>query len=90
MADYPYIERNVVFSRDVLKQWELQQVYPEDRFQLGVARAVSENVAHQNSIRVIHESEADRLTGICERTEANGRAEIIELGSRFWLNSTPR
>ena len=26
------IERLVVFSRDELKQWELQQLYPEDRF----------------------------------------------------------
>jgi len=32
VADYPYIERIVVFSRDELKQWELQQFYPEDRF----------------------------------------------------------
>jgi len=32
LADCPYIERIVVFSRDELKQWELQQEYPEDRF----------------------------------------------------------
>mgnify|MGYP006899557876 CR=1 FL=1 len=92
-----YVERRQIndgWSWLRIDLWSLSAtdtpIYPEDRFQLGVARAVSENVAHQNSIRVIHESEADRLTGICERTEANGRAEIIELGSRFWLNSTPR
>jgi UDP-N-acetylglucosamine 4,6-dehydratase (inverting) len=32
LAHYPQLERLVVFSRDELKQWELQQLYPEDRF----------------------------------------------------------
>jgi len=29
---YPNIQRLVVYSRDELKQWELQQLYPESRF----------------------------------------------------------
>jgi UDP-N-acetylglucosamine 4,6-dehydratase (inverting) len=29
---YPLIERLVVYSRDELKQWELQQLYPESQF----------------------------------------------------------
>lgn len=29
---HPHIKRVVIFSRDELKQWELQQLYPEDRF----------------------------------------------------------
>ena len=32
LAQYPEIERLVIFSRDELKQWELQQLYPEDKF----------------------------------------------------------
>ena len=28
----PQVERLVIFSRDELKQWELQQCYPEDRY----------------------------------------------------------
>lgn len=32
LASYPKVERLVIFSRDELKQWELQQHYPEDRF----------------------------------------------------------
>lgn len=32
LTRYPEIERLVIFSRDELKQWELQQLYPEDRF----------------------------------------------------------
>ena len=29
---FPQVERLVIFSRDELKQWELQQRYPEDRY----------------------------------------------------------
>jgi UDP-N-acetylglucosamine 4,6-dehydratase len=32
LARFPAIERLVVFSRDELKQWELQQHYPESRY----------------------------------------------------------
>jgi len=32
LTRYPEIERLVIFSRDELKQWELQQLYSEDRF----------------------------------------------------------
>ena len=29
---YPNIKRIVIFSRDELKQWELRQIYPEDKY----------------------------------------------------------
>jgi len=32
LSSMPQVQRLVVFSRDELKQWELQQHYPEDRF----------------------------------------------------------
>ena len=32
LESYPQVERLVIFSRDELKQWELQQHYPEDRY----------------------------------------------------------
>lgn len=32
LREYPKIKRIVVFSRDELKQWELQQLYPPDKF----------------------------------------------------------
>jgi len=43
LARYPQIERLVIFSRDELKQWELQQLYPQSeypqlRFYLGDVR----------------------------------------------------
>lgn len=32
LSRYPAIERLVIYSRDELKQWDLQQYYPESRF----------------------------------------------------------
>ena len=32
LEKFPHIERLVVYSRDELKQWELQQLYPESQF----------------------------------------------------------
>ena len=32
LKDYTSLERIVIFSRDELKQWEMQQLYPEDRY----------------------------------------------------------
>lgn len=32
LASRPQLERLVIFSRDELKQWELQQLYPADRY----------------------------------------------------------
>jgi hypothetical protein len=65
-------------------------IYPEDRFQLAVARSVSQDFKLSDGIRIIHEAQADRWTGKRERTQAIGEAEITELGICFRLNSTPR
>ena len=32
VKNYKNFERIVIFSRDELKQWELQQLYPPDKF----------------------------------------------------------
>jgi UDP-N-acetylglucosamine 4,6-dehydratase len=32
LQDFPQLERLVIFSRDELKQWEMQQLYPADRY----------------------------------------------------------
>ena len=29
---YPQIPRIVIYSRDELKQWEMQQIYPKDEY----------------------------------------------------------
>ena len=32
LNDYPNIKKLVIFSRDELKQWEMQKQFPEDKF----------------------------------------------------------
>ena len=32
LAKYPFIKKLIIFSRDELKQWELQQIYPKNDF----------------------------------------------------------
>ena len=32
LETYPCVERLVIYSRDELKQWELQQLYPVNKF----------------------------------------------------------
>ena len=32
LKEYPNMERIVIYSRDELKQWELQQIYPSERY----------------------------------------------------------
>ncbi|WP_115126993.1 UDP-N-acetylglucosamine 4,6-dehydratase (inverting) [Synechococcus sp. GEYO] len=32
LNEYPQIQRIVIYSRDELKQWELQQVYPQEKY----------------------------------------------------------
>tara|TARA_R110002072_G_scaffold233795_1_gene391395 strand:- start:78957 stop:80309 length:1353 start_codon:yes stop_codon:yes gene_type:complete len=64
-------------------------IYPEDRFQLGVARFVAEAAESGNGIRIIHEEEADRWTGKRERKEFQGHAEMSRLAAKFHLNTTP-
>jgi hypothetical protein len=65
-------------------------IYPEDRFQLAVARSIAEDADLGGGILIIHDGEADRWTGIRERSDVSGAAEIAELESRFHLNTTPR
>jgi hypothetical protein len=64
-------------------------IYPEDRFQRGVAMNVAREADLRDCIRIIHEEEADRWTGNRERFEKVGAAELSEFAKRFLLNSAP-
>ena len=65
-------------------------LYPEDRFQLGVARFVLQEVESGDGIRIIHEEESDRWTGERNRSDFQGQTEISGLAEKFRLNSKPR
>ncbi len=62
-------------------------IYPQDRFQWGVARSVAQIFSDRASLRIIHEAEADRWTGKRNRTQVIGEADIAEFGTHFRLNS---
>jgi hypothetical protein len=77
-----------------IDRWSLDAtgtpIYPQDRFQLGVARLVAQRFHLSGSIRIIHEAQADRWTGKRNRSQAIGEADIAEFGTRFGLNSESR
>lgn len=63
-------------------------VYPQQRFQLGVARALAERVG-QRDIRVHLLSTADRWTGRRKAETLDGRRELDAAANRFWFNTQP-
>ena len=92
-----YVERRRIndgWSWLRIDLWSLTEtgtpVYPEDRFQLAVARAVVSELGQGDEVRIIHEGESDRWTGEREFTEVVGEGEVSKLAKRFRLNTVPR
>ncbi|RMF43086.1 MAG: hypothetical protein D6753_06085 [Planctomycetota bacterium] len=75
-------------------RWSLQSlgvpIYPQGRFQVGVARSVAQRVSYDFAIRCVLWGPADRFTGRRRRIECPDRRAIERLGRRFWLNTQPR
>lgn len=76
-----------------IDRWSLEAtgtpIYPEDRFQFGVARFVAREFDLQNRIRLVHEEESDRWSGQRDQRQVEGE-EIHRLAEQFLLNSRPR
>ncbi len=84
-----------------VERWSLADLgaplYPQARFQLGVAlavgKAVEQNQASDESqprIRLLYESAADRWSGKRKIREYNGLSQIEPLTREFLLNASPR
>lgn len=87
---YPQIQRVVVFSRDELKQWELQQLYPESRYpqlrfflgdirdQSRLRRALEriDTVVHAAALKQVPAAEYNPFEFI--RTNVLGAQNLIE------------
>jgi hypothetical protein len=77
-----------------IDRWSLDAlavpIYPQDRFQLGVAIALTETDGLKGGIRVVIDGRADRWTGHRSRRELIGRTELLREAKRFWLNASPR
>ncbi len=84
-----------------VERWSLAELgaplYPQARFQLGVAIAVGRILEQQAPetdtaprIKIQFEGAAGRWTGKRKVSEYTGLKEIEALSSRFWLNTSPR
>ena len=77
-----------------LARWSLEElgvpVYPNARFQLGVARAVSDQLDDERFLRVQVKSHSNRRTGQRSSQQIRGTSEMKEQSSEFWLNTVPR
>jgi hypothetical protein len=76
-----------------IDRWSLEAlgapIYPQARYQLGVAEAVAQQLGLDRQIRVVHRSEAARLTGERTETELDGRFEIQRAAEHHWFNAHP-
>lgn len=77
-----------------LDLWSLEELaaplYPQHRFQIGVAAAVAERYRLQEGIQVILESPADRWSGVRSRQSIVGELRLAEACNRFRFNAHPR
>ncbi len=76
-----------------IDRWSLQSlgvpIYPEDRFQLGIALAIANRLTSQRDIEVLWQGPADRWTGKRAQQRLSGKREIELFCQRFFLNTRP-
>lgn len=65
-------------------------IYPQDRFQLGVALAVSRDARLDREIRVVLRSASDRLSGQRKTELLVGRPELLRAADRYFFSAKPR
>ena len=75
-------------------RWSLHAVdapiYPQNRFQIGVALALAEAYELDDHMLVIVESAADRFTGKRSSQTLDGVAPLKNKAEQDWLNAVPR
>lgn len=82
-----------------IDRWSLEiagvPIYPQARFQLGVAQSIAKKIASRkdgagDGIRVKIRSTADRWTGTRKEQWLQGRDEIDQAAEKYWLLGTAR
>lgn len=77
-----------------IDRWSLQEldtpIYPQARFQLGVAEKIATDMNAGFQIRVTVLGTATRFTGTRRSAVYNGASELSRASRRFWLNCHPR
>ena len=76
-----------------IDRWSVDEVdgpiYPEDRFQIGVALAIAEHCKPEHLVQVQIDGPANRLTGERETKTLEGHERILEHARSFRLNAEP-
>jgi hypothetical protein len=65
-------------------------IYPQSRFQLGVARYIASEINSEFQVRIAILGAADRFTGQRKISILEGDEEIVKANQLFWLNTMPR
>ena len=77
-----------------ISRWSLSDrgvpIYPQDRFQIGVALAVSRCLSNEYQLRIVLLSSANRFTGEREWQEFVGVDSVEQLQADYWFNIYPR
>jgi len=82
------------FGRVLIDRWALDvldaPIYPEDRFQLGVAYWIARHVDHPEDVRIALDSRAGRWTNLRTSRVIVGPEGIEDNLELFWWNGLPR
>ena len=65
-------------------------IYPQSRFQLGVARHIASEIKSDFQIRVTILGTADRFTGLRKISTLEGDEQFDKASDLFWWNTMPR
>jgi hypothetical protein len=77
-----------------IDRWSLHAVdapiYPQNRFQIGVALALAQTFDLEDGILIVVETAADRFTGKRTSRALDGMTALKNQTAHYWLNSFPR
>ena len=89
------LDASLDWAKVPIDAWSLQTldapIYPQARFQLGVARHVTKQVDAEFQVRVTILGTANRITGLRQSKTIDTSVQIAEASmGDFWFNSKPR
>jgi hypothetical protein len=84
----------MVWSAVPIDAWSLETldtpIYPQSRFQLGVARAILQKIEPEFSARIAILGASNRFYGKREVRWLENELQIAAVADEFWFNSQPR
>lgn len=87
-------DMSALWLRVPIEHWSLAEtrapIYPQARFQLGVARSLAARIDSEFKVKCIVRSAAARWDGQRLSREYQGRSSIDSAARYYWLSTTPR